>query len=414
MTKNKHRFVVSLLVIFLLFCFTISVIAVEPATLWNLDEYLKNPPKVTWGEKVNPFVQEVYYEGEPYQGQPTQIFAYFGTPKDKEYRNDKFPAILLIHGGGGKAFAEWAERWAKRGYFALAMDLNGQGPDKPLPDGVSLFKDIEIFRDFTIEDGDYKNMWTYQAIAAILRGHALLIAQKEIDPDKIAVTGISWGGYLTCILAGADNQLQAAVPVYGCGFLHENSVWKGNWFGRLNNWFEKMTPEHQNRWVSLFDPSSHLGRATMPMLFVNGTNDGAYPLDSYRKTCQLPKGDVTLSVTLRRPHGHIFTFNEVDTFIDSIVLKNTKPLPKISAMKLNDDKKTVSVTFESEAAITKAELAFTTNTGIYANREWKTIPAKINGKTISAELPTPVPTCYYILITDERGLPVSSPINILQ
>jgi dienelactone hydrolase len=407
MTRISSYFVFGLSVNFLLFCFTISVIAVEPATLWNLDDYLKNPPKMTWGEKVNSFVQEVYYEGEPYQGQPTRVFAYFGKPQEAESSNDKFPAILLIHGGGGKAFAEWVERWAKRGYFALAMDLNGQGANKPLPDGVSIFKHTEIFRDFAIEDGDYKNMWTYQAIAAILRGHALLIAQKEIDPNKIAVTGISWGGYLTCILAGVDNQLQVAVPVYGCGFLHENSAWK-------ENWFDKMTPEHRNRWVSLFDPSSHLGRATMPLFFVNGTNDFAYPLDSYEKTYQLPKGDVTFSITLRRPHGHIFTFKEVDTFIDSIILKNVKLLPKVSAMKLSDDQKSVSVTFESEIPITKAELAFTTDTGIYTNREWKTIPAKINGNTIFAELPTSAPTCYYILITDERGCPVSSPINIIQ
>jgi len=29
------------------------------------------------------------------------------------------------------------------------------------------------------------------------------------------VTGISWGGYLTCIVAGIDDRLKAAVPVYG-------------------------------------------------------------------------------------------------------------------------------------------------------------------------------------------------------
>ena len=46
---------------------------------------------------------------------------------------------------------------------------------------------------------------------------------------------ISWGGYLTCIVAGLDNRFKAAVPVYGYGFLHENSVWL--------NQFAKMTPQ---------------------------------------------------------------------------------------------------------------------------------------------------------------------------
>ena len=39
------------------------------------------------------------------------------------------PAMVLVHGGGGKAFREWAELWAERGYVALAMDLAGHGPD---------------------------------------------------------------------------------------------------------------------------------------------------------------------------------------------------------------------------------------------------------------------------------------------
>ncbi|MDR0870890.1 MAG: acetylxylan esterase, partial [Planctomycetaceae bacterium] len=290
------------------------VAAVEPATLWNLDDYLKNPPQVTWGEKVNSLVQEIYYEGELYQGKPSRVFAYFGRPESKVPFDGKFPAILLIHGGGGKAFADWAEIWARRGFFALAMDLGGQGPNGQLPDGGPNQGDDEKFRDFSIDNGDYKNVWTYQSIAAILRGHALLAAQKEVDPNKIAATGISWGGYLTCILAGVDNKLQAVVPVYGCGFLHENSCWKVNQL-------DKMTPEQWERWVTFFDPSSHIGRAAMPILFVNGTNDFAYPLDSYEKTYSKPKGGVTLSITLRRPHGHIFTFKEVDAFIDNIIFK---------------------------------------------------------------------------------------------
>jgi dienelactone hydrolase len=382
--------------------------------LWDVEDYLIHPPKVTWGEKINPFVQEVFYEGEPYKGKPSRVFAYLGKPAGKAPFGGKFPAILLIHGGGGKAFSDWAELWAKRGYVALAMDLGGHGPDGPLADGGPNQSDDEKFRAFTIEDGDYKNMWTYQCVAAILRGHALLIAQKEVDPDKIVATGISWGGYLACILAGIDNQLQTVVPVYGCGFLHENSFWEGNRFGKGERYFEKMTPELQERWTSLFDPSSYLGQATMPMLFVTGTNDGFYPLDSYQKTYLLPKGEVTLSITLRREHAHIFTFGEVDAFIDHIIFKDAKSLPEISVMKLNNDKNAISVTYESETPVSKAELAFTTDTGIWINREWKAIPATISGNTVSVEMPVPAPTCYYILLTDERGLPVSSKIEIVK
>jgi dienelactone hydrolase len=225
-------------VLFALFLFVGATPGQETATLWNPGDYFAKSPSVQWGEPTG-HVRPIYYDGETFNGKPTRIFAYYGKPEG----DGPFPAILLIHGGGGTAFAEWAELWAKRGYVALAPDLAGHGPDGRLEDGGPTQDDDEKFRDFTVDDGDYKNMWTWQAIAALLRGHALLAAQKEVDTDRIAATGISWGGYLTCILAGVDAKLKAAVPVYGCGFLYENSCWKE---GR----FDKMTPEQRDRWVT--------------------------------------------------------------------------------------------------------------------------------------------------------------------
>jgi len=42
-----------------------------------------------------------------------------------------FPGVILIHGGGGTAFADWVHLWARRGYAALAMNLNGSRPPAP-------------------------------------------------------------------------------------------------------------------------------------------------------------------------------------------------------------------------------------------------------------------------------------------
>ncbi len=367
--------------------------------LWNLEDYLASPPKTEWGQTLSPLVRELYYEGEPFEGKPTRVFAYYGRPEGE----GPFPAVLLLHGGGGKAFSDWAELWAKKGYVALAMDLAGNGPDGKLPDGGAGQEDTVKFRDFTIEDGDYKNMWTYQAIAAILRGHAVLAHRAEVDPNRIAATGISWGGYLTCILAGVDPKLRAAVPVYGCGFLDENSCWKSI--------FEKMEPEHRNRWVALFDPSRHLGKATCPMLFVNGTNDFAYPVDSYEKSYRLPRGEVSLSISIERPHGHIFTFGEVDAFIDSFLL-GTQPLGKVSKMKIDSENKQVRVDWTGAVPAAKAELAYTEASGEWAKRPWKSVPAEIRGGEIVATLPEPSPSCFFLILTDERGLSLSTPIEI--
>lgn len=386
--------------LFLIANVLVSAAEPEAASLWNPDEIFAKPPVAQWGEPDG-LVRPVYYEGESFNGKPTRVFAYYGKPEG----NGPFPAVILIHGGGGKAFSDWVELWVKRGYVALAPDLSGNGPDGRLEDGGPSQDDDVKFRDFTTDDGDYKNMWTWQVIAALLRGHALLAAQKEVDADRIAVTGISWGGYLTCILAGVDTKLKAAVPVYGCGFLDENSCWKE---GR----FDKMTPEQLNRWVSLFDPSRHLDRVACPILFVNGTNDFAYPPDSWDKSTQLPKTLVWRSFTINLPHGHIFTFKEVDAFIDSMLLKDAKPLASVSTLRIADDGKTVSTTFQTEVPIAQAELIWTADNGAWQKRVWESTSAIIEGDRATVVLPIENPTAYSLFLTDERGLKISTPVMI--
>ena len=140
--------------------------------------------------------------------------------------------------------------------------------------------------------------WTYHAVANVIRAHSLIRSFPEVDPARTAITGISWGGYLTCIVAGLDNRFQAAVPVYGCGFLHENSAWLGD--------FAKMSQAHQAKWVNLWEPSRYVGSAEMPMLFVNGGNDGAYPPDSHAKTFALVHSPKYLHFVPELPHGHLF------------------------------------------------------------------------------------------------------------
>src|SRR6185503_7861002 len=107
-------------------------------------------------------VQEVFYEGAPLRGRPTRVFAYLGRPAGQSVR--RRPAMVLVHGGGGKAFKAWAEHWVERGYVALAMDLAGNGLDGRLPDGGPDQSDQVKFRNFT--DAEVGDMWSYHAVAA--------------------------------------------------------------------------------------------------------------------------------------------------------------------------------------------------------------------------------------------------------
>jgi cephalosporin-C deacetylase-like acetyl esterase len=365
---------------------------------WNVKAIQAVKVKAEWGEIAGK-AREVYYPGEPLAGKPTRIFAYYAKPATGD---GPFPAVLCVHGGGGKAFREWAEHWAARGYCALAMDLSGNGPKGRLTDGGPDQSDDVKFQDF--DEKTVKDRWTYHSVAAVLRGHNLLRTFEEVDPKRVAVTGISWGGYLTCIIAGLDDRLAAAVPVYGCGFLHESSVWKATRF-------DKMTAEARARWVAAFDPSIYLPGVKCPILFLNGTNDFAYPLDSYKKCFDIVPGDKTLSVRVKLPHGHIWTFDEVDTFIDSH-LKGTDPLLKLAAM--TRDGETVATSATGKAKPKTASLQYATATGPWEKRDWKTVPAEIKEGKVTAKLSADRPLVYYLAVTDTRGVLVSTPHEILE
>lgn len=371
---------------------SLSALAAERNTgPWNLTE-LKQTPAATFGE-ADGLVQPVFYAGEPYQNRPTRVFAWYGRPKG----DGPFPGVVLVHGGGGKAFREWAQHWAERGYAALAMDLAGNGPDGRLPDGGPDQGDDTKFRPF--DDSTLHDMWTYHAVAAVVRGHSLLAAQPGVDRERIGITGISWGGYLTCIVTGIDDRLKGSVPVYGCGYLADNSVW-------LEPRFQPMTAEQRAQWVRLFDPSQYLAGVSCSTLFLNGTNDFAYPLDSYRKSYSLvPEKQRMVAVIPRLPHGHIWTFPEVDLFLDSQLREGTG-LARLGALQTEGGR--VSATVKSPTELREALLHYTTDGGAWQNREWKSIPAKIEGETVSAELPGTGPLVYYLAVKDARGVTVST------
>jgi len=48
-----------------------------------------------------------------------------------------------------------------------------------------------------------------------------LLSRKEVDPERIGMTGASGGGYNTWITAALDNRIKVAVPVVGTSELYE-------------------------------------------------------------------------------------------------------------------------------------------------------------------------------------------------
>jgi hypothetical protein len=105
------------------------------------------------------------------------------------------------------------------------------------------------------------------------------------------------------------------------------------------------------------------------------------------------------------PHGHIWTFAEVDAFIDSHI-NSGKQLLKLGELQMKDGRTRASV--DLPASVQKAMLHYAINEGPWQKREWKSIGANIQGNEILATLPDMKNLVFYLSIIDDRKLEVSS------
>lgn len=369
---------------------------------WDLKALMRPPAWKPAEEERSDGVKGLFYDSVPWKGKPTRVFAWYGVPEGKS----KAPAMVLIHGGGGTAFAEWVRLWNGRGYAAIAMDTCGATNGKPDPkQPLYQFEKPRHatggppgWGGFDQIDQAPEDQWTYHAVSAAILAHSLVRSFPEVDPKRVGLTGISWGGYLTSIVASLDSRFRFAAPVYGCGFLGDDSFWVPT--------FAKMGAEKARRWFDLWDPSRYLARAHCPMLWVNGTNDFAYPLSSYQRSYRLPRGPRTLSIRVRMPHGHPpgMTPKEIHTFAESVLNKGL-PLTRIRSSGVAGNE--AWARFESKRLIVKAELNFTSQSGSWPHRRWETAAGGLENGRASAPIP-PSATAFYLNLVDDSGMVVST------
>lgn len=374
--------------------------AEQNATLWDLQK-LGTPPATEVADQFDTDAcRAVFFAGEPWQGKPTKVFACYGLPEGAS-RDARVPGVVCVHGGGGTAFSEWVQLWNKQGFAAIALDTNGAVPQ-------SINEDPDKFRHewagpprygFDQSDWAPQDQWPYHAVAAIIRAHSMLRSFPEVEPSKIGITGISWGGYLTSLTAGVDPRFQFAVPVYGCGFLDEGSTWT-----------DAIHKYGRDRWIGWWDPSSYLARATLETLWVNGTNDPHYSMPLFQKTYRLPSGPRHLAIRVRMDHGHGSGWAppEIYAFAKAAVGAGD-PLVQIADQGSDGPHAWVRYQTAGDRNIASAELNYTTDAGGWTERKWSIIPARLDRQRSRAEIELPSgTTVYYFNLLDDRDLIVSS------
>jgi cephalosporin-C deacetylase-like acetyl esterase len=144
--------------------------------------------------------------------------------------NGKLPAVLYVCGHSNKgrdgnktAFQHHGQWFATHGYVCLIIDT------------------LQLGEIAGIHHGTYReNRWWWQSAGYTpagvecwngTRAIDYLISRPEVDPEKLAVTGISGGGAATFWIAAADERVKVCVPVSGMSDLESyviNKVCNGH------------------------------------------------------------------------------------------------------------------------------------------------------------------------------------------
>jgi len=370
---------------------------VKRVMAWDTSALLQVPKVHPTQECAAPGMRAFFYEGLEYKGRPTWVFAYYAVPEGQPPAGG-WPAVVCAHGGGGTAYPEWVQIWNQHGYAAISMDLEGHLPDQRGHENAGPAR-VDWFGDRDLPD---KEQWFYHAVADVIRANSLLRSFPEINPDKIGLTGISWGGTIVCTAAGVDPRFAFVVPVYGCGFIHESdNPGIAQWFPPKN-----MTADQFRDYRTKWDPSAHLPYAKMPMLWLNGSNDGTFPMDIFQRSALAAPGPRTLHVRFRWLHGHGPGWKrpEIYAFADSIV-KGGTPLPTAGRPELEAG--TGRVRCKTTGKIARAALCYTTDGGQWQNRYWDNATCEIGENEVTSRLPEKT-TVFYFNVKNESGCLVSS------
>lgn len=325
-------------------------------------------------------LRAVYYDGLPWKGKPTKVFAWLGLPANVA---GKVPGVVLVHGGGGSAFKEWVKRWNDRGFAAISISVEGQtdGNDPERP------KDKSGYRRHAWagpqRSGIYGDsaeplavQWIYHAVADTVLANSLLRSLPEVDADKVGVMGISWGGVITSTVIGIDPRFAFAIPMYGCGGLGDSE----NHYGRT------LTANRLYR--EAWDQLVRMDLVMTPVLWFSWPQDQHFPLDCQAACYRAAAGPHMVSLVPGLGHGHDFRSPQGYAFAESIV-RDGKPWCVQAAASNKDD--SVRVEFTATQPLERATLVTTADGGFTGNRTWTMSPAELEHRGDRWIVPAPLP-----------------------
>lgn len=190
----------------------------------------------------------------------TLVEAFITTPPDYDSAR-KYPTIVHIHGGPVGQYT-WGYSFNTQFYAA-----NGYVVVEPNPRGSNGFGEDyirAIYRTWGITDYD-------DIIASV----DYVVEQGIADPERLAVTGYSYGGYMTNVVITGTDRFKAAASGAGHSLIEAN-------FGHdiYQAWYmwELGVPWENREKYDVLSPFLRAGNIKTPTIFLGGRIDWNVPI----------------------------------------------------------------------------------------------------------------------------------------
>jgi len=227
----------------------------------------------------------VHFQYESFDGK--KIDGWYVKPRASK----KAPMVVKVHGGPkgmyGYIFNIETQMLADQGYYVMMVNPRGSsGYDEKFA--------LEVIGKLGLED--FKD---------IMYGVEWMIEHENIDPQRIGVTGISYGGFMTNWAITQTDRFKAAIS--------ENGI--SNWFtsyafSDIGLWYDReMVGKNpfKNKNYKKLSPIYYAERVKTPLLLIHSMEDYRCPLDQslmfYHVLRQLGK-EAYIAIFKKGEHGH--------------------------------------------------------------------------------------------------------------
>jgi dipeptidyl aminopeptidase/acylaminoacyl peptidase len=254
-----------------------------PIGEWKQMTHRNASVKPAWGE-----AKSIHWKNDGYDIQGWLIY-----PKDFD-AGKKYPMVVRVHGG-----PSWAiqSTWPDSSEYAMALAGAGYFVLQPNPRGS--YGQGEAFTRANVKDfgyGDFRD---------ILAGVDEALHVAPIDPERLGLTGWSYGGYMTMWGVTQTNRFKAAMA--GAGIANYQSYYGEN---KIDQWmipfFGKSAYDDPEVYAKS-SPIPFIKNVKTPTLVMVGDSDGECPTpQSYEFWHALKTLGVETQLVVYEHEGHMF------------------------------------------------------------------------------------------------------------